>query len=94
MQPSDFQEFPRSSVTKNHESEQVALNIMIILNRTGNEWRELPWVEYQKERLKDGGFPVGEKRYFYKVQPCTVTAKEAAKFCPKWRDIYLNAQPG
>ena len=59
--PSDFKVFPWSSVSKNSETETIAQNIMIILSRTGNEFRELSWDEYKEERLKDGGFSDRER---------------------------------
>ena len=53
MKPSDFLEYPWNSVTKNSEYETIALNIMVILKRTGDEFRELSFDEYKTERLKD-----------------------------------------
>ena len=88
MQPSDFQEFPWSSVTKNNESERIALNIITILERTENVWRDLSWDEYREERLKDLDFNEREKGYFDTVQPYTRSAETAALFCGAWKYIF------
>ena len=39
--PKDFIKYPYDSVFHNSERETVALNIMKILFRTGNSWREI-----------------------------------------------------
>lgn len=39
MKPSDFLKHPYDSVLQHTEDEIVARNIMVILNRTGNEFR-------------------------------------------------------
>ena len=53
LKPSDFTNFPYDSVFHNTEREMVARNIMVILVRTGNTWRELSWEEYLQERIKE-----------------------------------------
>lgn len=66
--PSDYAGvFPFDSVLQKTEAEIVCKNVVIILNRTGNEWRDLSWDEYKSEREKDGNFTQGEKRYFDEV---------------------------
>ena len=95
--PSDFIKWPWSSVFANSEHEQVAANIMIILKRTGDEWRELSWDEYLSERQKDGGGNtrnyssshgyLSEQTCFHKVQPYTVSPEKAAEFSPTWNEI-------
>jgi len=62
--PSDFTVQPWGSVLQKSEAETIAANIMVILKRTGDEWRSLTWDEYKTERLKDGSFTEGEKVYF------------------------------
>lgn len=84
LKPSDFTTYPWASVLKKSESESVACNIMIILKRTGNEFRTLDWDEYKKERLKDGCFSEIEKSYFEKVIPYCASAKTAASFSKAW----------
>lgn len=52
--PSDFATtYPWSSVARKSEVERIALNILKILKRTGDEWRELSWEEYKTIRLAD-----------------------------------------
>ncbi len=82
--PSDFTNKPFASVFRKSESETIARNIMVILSRTGNEFRELSWDEYKKERLKDGEFSESEKGYFEKVLPYCVSAEMAARFSDSW----------
>lgn len=91
MNPSDFQTYPWSSVLQNGESEIIALNIITILKRTGDEWRSLEWVEYEAERKKDGGFSSNEAYYFDEVQSYTVSAKAASSFCAIWAKVYENS---
>ena len=65
--PEIFSGKPWASIFNNSESETIAANIMAILKRTGNTFRELSWDEYKLERLKDGSFTEREKEYFEKV---------------------------
>ena len=87
MKPSDFTVEPWSCIFMNKESEVIARNIMQILKRTGNAWRELSWEEYKEERLKDGNFTEREKSYFDKVLPYTVSEQQARKFSPTWHKV-------
>lgn len=84
MKPSDFTSHPYSSVLQNTESEIVATNIMVILSRTGNEFRLLTWDEYKAERQKDGSFTESEKSYFDKVVGFCVAEQSALAFCNTW----------
>lgn len=84
MNPSDFTKHPYESVLKNNESETVARNIMVILSRTGNQFRLLSWEEYKQERLKDGNFTESEKQYFDRVVGFCVAAESAKAFCKNW----------
>jgi hypothetical protein len=83
--PSDFTEYPWSSVMKKTECEVVAVNIMKILKRTGNAFRPLSWEEYQEEREKDGNFTIRENRYFNDVIGYCGNAESAATFSKTWR---------
>jgi len=85
MRPSDFTKFPFSSVLQNSESEQLAQNIMIILKRTGNTFRELSWEEYKLEREKDGYFSDTEERYFNKVIDYCKNSETAQLFSNSWK---------
>ena len=87
MKPSDFNIFPWDSVFHENEYETIALNIIRILKRTGNEFRDLSWNEYKTERLKDGSFTDGEFEYFEKVIPYFISESTAKLFSPAWRKI-------
>lgn len=84
MKPSNFNKHPWNSVTQNSESETVARNIMVIMGRTGDEWRELSWDEYKEERLKDGNFSISEKQFFDRVTPYCKSADTAVLFSAEW----------
>ena len=91
MTPSLFTEKPWGSTLQNHESEVVARNIMIILERTGNTFRELTWDEYKSERMKDNDFSEKEKSYFEKVAYLANGNKQhIINFSPSWKDAYIN----
>lgn len=97
MQPSDFCTYPWSCVFMNAEREIVALNIMKILRRTGDQWREISWDEYLSERQKDGGGNTGnmrhtEKECFADVQPYTISAQSARLFSPTWADVFSGTK--
>lgn len=85
--PADFARIrPTQSVLYKYESETVAQNIMTILSRTGNTFRELTWDEYKTERLKDGNFNEHkEHKYFNAVKGFCLNADRAWAFSPKWR---------
>lgn len=86
--PSDFCVFPWASVLQNSESETIALNIMKILERTGNQFRILSWDEYKEERLKDGNFSDNEKPYFIRVMDFCLFPETAKLFSQEWNKIY------
>jgi len=82
--PSNFKKHPYNSVFNKSEAETIARNIMVILSRTGDEFRPLSWDEYKAERLKDSGFTEGEKTYFDKVALWCKTGEQAQEFSPTW----------
>lgn len=83
MTPSNYCKYPWSSILQKSEAETIALNIMLILKRTGNIFRELSWEEYKSERLKDGNFSPSEEPYFNQViQYCTL--EKAKTFSKSW----------
>jgi hypothetical protein len=84
MNPSDFTNFPWDSVFQKTESEMVAQNIMKILTRTGNVFKDLSFEEYKQERLKDGHFTEIEEQYFNKVIDYCKSADTAKLFSRKW----------
>ena len=80
MKPSNFCKHPYGSILQNSESESIACNIMVILARNSDTWRELSWTEY-----KGGGFrDYLEKPYFEKVVKHTVNEEQARNFSPAW----------
>lgn len=85
MNPSNFLKHPYDSVFSNMETEIVARNIMAILDRTGNQWREITYAEYEQERLKDGNFSHKEQALFEKVKRFCVSETAAQAFSPAWR---------
>lgn len=85
MKPSDFAKIkPMDSVLRKSEAETVAQNIMVILKRTGDEFRELTFDEYTYERLKDGGYSDAEVSYFDKVIKFCKSADAARCFSKAW----------
>lgn len=84
MKPSDFIIYPWSSVAGKAESETIALNIMKILKRTGNEFRDLSFDEYKEERLKDGNYSDMEKPYFDSVIKYCKSESSARSFSKSW----------
>ena len=85
MKPSNYTGYPWSSILQNLESETIAQNIMIILKRTGDKFRELTFAEYKTERLKDGNFTESEKQYFDKVIDFCKSGDTAKLFCSGWK---------
>jgi len=91
--PKDFIKYPWDSVFHNSERETVALNIMKILSRTGNKWRNLSWDEYLDERVKDGGGNthnqdyLSEKTCFEDVSKYTTSEDVARRFCLEWNKV-------
>lgn len=85
MKPSNFMKHPWSSVTQSAECENIARNIMVILYRTGDEFRHLEWDEYKAERLKDGNFSDIEKKYFDAVIDFCKNEDTAILFSPTWK---------
>lgn len=87
LKPSDFKGFPMASVLQNCESEIVACNIMTILKRTGDEFRELTIDEYVKERNKDKEkYSKREEDYFDNVKGYFKSADTAVLFSPVWKE--------
>lgn len=86
MKPSNFTNFPYGSTLQKTEAEIVACNIMKILERTGDTFRNLTWDEYKQERLRDKGFSVTEKSYFNQVIPYCKTSDTAVLFSPEWNN--------
>jgi len=89
MKPSDFQnQFPGNSFFSNNEHETVAQNIIVILARTGDTWREISWKEYVKERVKDGKSEYSfEGKLFDKVVDYCISEDGVRSFSPFWRNI-------
>lgn len=92
LKPSDIVEIePMSSVLKKCEAEIVARNIIVILYRTGDRFRDLSWEEYKKERLKDKNFWEGERKWFDLVIYYCTDKEKVKKFSKKW-DVKSKAE--
>lgn len=76
--------YPWGSIFRNCETETIAANVMVILGRTGNTFRDLSWDEYMVERKKDSGFSEIERGYFEKVKPYCMSPEMAMSFSPTW----------
>lgn len=93
MKPSDFKIQPWSSRAGKSEAETVARNIMNILARTGDEWRELPWDEYRIARFDDSASTrdmILEEPYFNEVVRFTMSEAAAREFSPTWKRVGQN----
>lgn len=86
MKPSNFTSYPWDSITKKAECETVATNIMVILKRTGDYFRELTYDEYKKERLKDGNYSDSEEQYYERVIKYCINENTSKLFCKDWAD--------
>lgn len=75
---------PWNSVYKKSEAESIATNIMRILKRTGDTWRDLSWEEYKLERLKDSDFDEREKKWFQMSVLYCCSDEKARQFCIDW----------
>lgn len=84
--PSDFTNDPYGCVFRKAEHERIAQNIMVILERTGNNFRELSYKEYEIERLKDGNYSDYEKRFFDDVIKYCSSAEKAKTFSKQWSE--------
>ncbi len=84
--PSEFTYKPWNSVLQKSEAETVAANIMVILKRTGDVFRDLTYDEYKAERLKDGDYSDKEQQYFEKVIPFCKSADTAVLFSKAWAE--------
>ncbi len=83
--PSDFTNEPWNSILQKSEAETIARNVMVILKRTGNTWRELSDEEYEEERKKDGRYTTSELKYLAQVRPYTISPEMASKFSKDWQ---------
>jgi hypothetical protein len=88
MKPSNFTDFPLSSVFQKCEYEIVAQNIMIILKKKGDKFKKLTWEEYKKQRKLDHNFSEGEKKYFDKVVDYCISPEAAKLFSGVWAGVY------
>jgi hypothetical protein len=84
LRPSDFCIKPWSCIFRQSEYETIALNIMKILKKYGDEFDNITWEEYRKARLEDGNFSEREKSYFDRVVDYCTDPNEAKKFSKDW----------
>jgi len=94
LKPSDFALWPKESLCWKMEPESVAENIMVILARTGNEWVDLSFDDYKKERVKDGDFHKWEEDLFLHVNKYCQSPEIAKSFSPKWALAYDGLYTG
>lgn len=78
---------PMGSAAEKSEAETVARNIMTILSRKGDVFRQMGWGEYKYERLQDGDFSEKERPYFDNVIHFCRSAETAILFAPGWRRV-------
>lgn len=91
--PSDLvKKYPFESVFEKSEHETIALNIIRVLERTGNTWRKLSYEEYKTERLKDGNYSKQEEIYFEQVLKYTENPTIAAKFSSEWKKVVQSKE--
>jgi hypothetical protein len=83
LKPSAFISAPMGSVLQKSEAETIAANIMAIRVRLGDRW-PLTWLDYKRERQKDGEFTMTEKGYFEEVYPLIEDQIGAISFAPAW----------
>lgn len=88
LKPSDFTYWPKQSKYWKMEPESVAENIMVILARTGDVFRDITFEEYRAERLKDERFHKAEKDYFNQVVYYCSSSIIASGFSPVWKAAF------
>ncbi len=91
--PSDFTNHPFSSVEQNCECAIIATNIMKVLWKTGDTFRELTEDEYRTEREKDGHFTKKEMSCFRKVIRYCKNPDTAKLFSKAWQDEPVEVAP-
>ncbi len=97
LRPSLFTMYPGSSILNRMEYEHIALFMMQILARTGDEFRSLSWAEYREERIKGWkddiqyAFQEGEDAIFKDVAYLALGDKTCIlNFCAAWKDAYIK----
>ena len=85
--PSNYCSSPMGSISQNCETEIIACNIMRILKKTGDTFRDLSFEEYESARFDDGAELChidNEKPYFEMVIVHCTSPLAANKFCRGW----------
>ena len=85
--PSNYLNHPFGSVSQKSECETIARNIMYILSKAGDEFRELSFEEYSEHRLKDKATQRDldlELYYFNQIVRYCVSENNANRFCGNW----------
>lgn len=85
--PSNYLGYAMGSILQNSESETIARNIMVVLSKMGDTFKELTFEQYSEARRADGASErdmMLEKPYFEKVSPHCVSAETADAFCKGW----------
>lgn len=96
MKPSHFaRTFPHRSMFHKWEHEQVALNIVKILKRTGDKWRRLSLDEYIDARRYDNASNHDlnlERPLFIDIQDIIISEYGARQFSVAWDEICKIAE--
>lgn len=85
--PSNYCSQPMGSIEQKSEVETIACNIMRMLKRTGDTFREFTFEEYEKIRLADGAIDwhvKNEKHYFEVAITYCESPEKADEFCSNW----------
>ena len=90
--PSAFTVWPYSSVLRDSHCEQVAVNIMVILKRTGDAWRPMSADEYGSQPERNGVLSARQADLFHRVAPLVATEAMARKFSPEWAKVGREAK--
>lgn len=90
LKPSHFTCYPWNSVLQKAEAEIVICNIMKILSRLENEFRQLSWNQYKEEKLKDRDFSENEHDYFNEVILYCKDSDSVMSFSKEWKLIGEN----
>lgn len=81
-----------SSIYQNCEREIVARNIVTILAREGDTWRQLDEKTYVKHRKKDGEWSEGERFIFQEIVGDITSFIDAVALSPSWARVAKAAQ--
>lgn len=84
--PADYISYPWGSILNSTEHEMIARDIMVILYKTGNVFREISFDEYKKEKTKitKNIINASEESRFMQVVNFCKNPYMANSFCKNW----------